>query len=115
VKVLYQRKNENARLFCRILINKKLSRKNHYTNPNKCVIIPFVGDGFPIPQEAKRLPYSIPTEVNAMDMENEELDNLPKESYEQRPRWQVWLARIGLVVFIGFLLMYYVNLFRGGA
>ena len=52
-------------------------------------------------------------------MENEELNQqtpeLPQESYEPRPAWQVWLARIGLVVFILFLLMYYINLFRGGA
>ena len=49
-------------------------------------------------------------------MENEELnEQMPQVPYEERPRWQVWLARIGLVVFIGFLLMYYVNLFRGGA
>ena len=49
-------------------------------------------------------------------MENEELkEQLPEETYEPRPTWQVWLARIGLVVFIGFLLMYYINLFRGGA
>ena len=48
-------------------------------------------------------------------MENEELnEQLPQEGYEERPRWQVWLARIGLVIFILFLIMYYSNLFRGG-
>ena len=48
-------------------------------------------------------------------MENEELNELPQEGYEERPRWQVWLARVGLVVFILFLILYYINLFRGGA
>ena len=49
-------------------------------------------------------------------MENEEFnEQTPTEAYEERPRWQVWLARIGLVIFILFLIMYYSNLFRGGA
>ena len=48
-------------------------------------------------------------------MENEEINDLPQKPYEQRPRWQVWLARMGLVVFILFLIMYYINLFRGAA
>ena len=49
-------------------------------------------------------------------MENEELnEQLPEETYEPRPAWQTWLARVGLVVFILFLIMYYINLFRGGA
>ena len=52
-------------------------------------------------------------------MENEEhidqTPDTPTEPYQERPAWQVWLARIGLVVFIGFLLMYYVNILRGGA
>ena len=52
-------------------------------------------------------------------MENEEFNeqtpDTPTEAYQERPRWQVWLARIGLVIFILFLIMYYSNLFRGGA
>ena len=32
-----------------------------------------------------------------------------------RPKWQIWGARILLVVFIALLIMYYTNLFRGGA
>ena len=31
-----------------------------------------------------------------------------------RPAWQVWGARIALVIFIGYLIFYYLNLFRGG-
>lgn len=37
-----------------------------------------------------------------------------QEAYKERPRWQIWGARILLVVFIAFLFMYYVNLMRGG-
>ena len=37
----------------------------------------------------------------------------PKEAYVPRPAWQVWGARVALVVFILFLIMYYVNIMRG--
>ena len=49
-------------------------------------------------------------------MENEK-DMIPEEQveYAPRPRWQIWLARIGLVVFVVFLIFYYINWFRGGA
>ena len=43
--------------------------------------------------------------------ENEEIQ---KEGYTPRPAWQVWAARIGLVVFLVFLVMYYINILRGG-
>lgn len=54
-------------------------------------------------------------------MENEQRDDLNEElpqedvGYTPRPRWQVWLARIGLVLFILLLIMYYINILRGGA
>ena len=39
----------------------------------------------------------------------------PRESgYIPRPRWQVWLARLGLVIFIISLIGYYLFFFRGG-
>ncbi len=43
-------------------------------------------------------------------------EQLPEqeEGYTPRPRWQVWAARLGLIVFIGFLIMYYILFFRGG-
>lgn len=34
--------------------------------------------------------------------------------YTPRPRWQIWLARIALVLFLMLLAMYYINLFRSG-
>ena len=37
-----------------------------------------------------------------------------KEGYKPRPAWQVWAARIGLVLFIIILIVYYMVYFRGG-
>ena len=55
-------------------------------------------------------------------MENENLENQqqtedqqPREVYIPRPAWQVWGARVALVIFIIFLIMYYINIARGGA
>lgn len=48
-------------------------------------------------------------------MENEE-EKLPEQEpeYTPRPAWQVWCARIGLVLFLILLFMYYRNIARGG-
>ena len=44
-----------------------------------------------------------------------EEQNIPEtEGYRPRPKHQVWLARIGLVVFIIILIVYYMVYFRGG-
>ena len=40
--------------------------------------------------------------------------NIPEEEYVPRPWWQVWGARILLVIFILLVIMYYVNIARGG-
>ena len=51
-----------------------------------------------------------------MDEQRKDEQMETKESgYTPRPAWQVWAARIGLVVFIIFLVMYYMNILRGGA
>lgn len=50
-------------------------------------------------------------------MENERSEEYIEEEesgYTPRPRWQVWAARIGLVLFIALILMYYINIMRGG-
>ena len=50
-----------------------------------------------------------------MDEQRKDEQMETKESgYTPRPAWQVWAARIGLVVFIIFLVMYYMNILRGG-
>ncbi len=49
-------------------------------------------------------------------MNEEQQKNTPQEEnvYQPRPAWQVWLARVALVVFIALIIMYYANIFRGG-
>ena len=44
--------------------------------------------------------------------EKEELEQ--RQSYEPRPPWQVWGARIGLVLFLLFVVWQIVNIARGG-
>ena len=36
------------------------------------------------------------------------------QSYKPRPAWQVWAARIGLVIMIICVILYYLHIFRGG-
>ncbi len=38
----------------------------------------------------------------------------PNEGYVPRPAWQVWAARIGLVLFIGFVIYQFVSIAGGG-
>ena len=52
----------------------------------------------------------IKNEVNVME-EQDILQEVPEEGYTPRPLWQVWGARIALVVFILGLIMYYCNIF----
>ena len=51
-------------------------------------------------------------------MENPEIESVEtpqeKPNYVPRPTWQVWAARIALVIFILGLILYYLNVFRGG-
>ena len=51
-------------------------------------------------------------------MENEELDQqeLSQETQPRapRPRRQIWLARVCLVLFVAMILMYMINIARGG-
>lgn len=43
-------------------------------------------------------------EVNFMD--NPKENNIPEqEGYVPRPKWQVWAARAGLVIFIGIVIL----------
>ena len=37
-----------------------------------------------------------------------------QEEYVPRPGWQVWAARVGLVVFILFVIYQYLCILRGG-
>ena len=49
-------------------------------------------------------------EVTVMEEQRNEQE-LQEETYVPRPLWQVWGARIALVVFILGLIMYYCNIF----
>ena len=52
---------------------------------------------------------------NKTEITPEELPEEPKnETFTPRPAWQVWGARIALVVFILYIIMYYINIMRGG-
>ena len=51
-------------------------------------------------------------EVNPM--ENEQNIQLPEEGYIPRPKWQVWGARIGVVLIVVLVILYYITIARGG-
>lgn len=48
-------------------------------------------------------------------MEEERMETTPQQEqeYEPRSKRQVWMARIGLVFFLAFLVMFYIVFFRG--
>ena len=47
-------------------------------------------------------------------MEHEELEQQPAEGYTPRPAWQVWAARIGLLIMIISVVLYYWHIASGG-
>ena len=47
-------------------------------------------------------------------MENEQNIPVQEEGYVPRPRWQVWAARIGVILVVALVIMYYITLARGG-
>ena len=49
------------------------------------------------------------------EQRKEEIVEKEETGYTPRPVWQVWAARIGLLIFLIFLAMYYTNILRGGA
>ena len=49
-----------------------------------------------------------------MNIAPEEQVEPQAEGYKPRPAWQVWAARIGLLLFIIMLIIYYLVYFRGG-
>ena len=44
----------------------------------------------------------------------EENQNMEQETYVPRPKWQVWAARVGLVLFILFVIYQFLAIARGG-
>ena len=47
------------------------------------------------------------------EMPEEEIIQAP-EAYNPRPSWQVWAARIGLIIVIIGIALYYYHIARGG-
>ena len=53
-------------------------------------------------------------EVTALDEQNQvPIPAEEEKKYTPRPAWQVWAARIGLVIFVAFLVMFYMKVARG--
>ena len=50
-------------------------------------------------------------EEQRIEMPEEETSEI---GYVPRPAWQVWAARIGLAIFVALIVMYYINISRGG-
>lgn len=46
--------------------------------------------------------------------ENKEQVEQEQQSYKSRPQWQIWGARVLLVIFIILIAIYYLNIARGG-
>ena len=44
-------------------------------------------------------------------MEEQILQEVPEEGYQPRPKWQVWAARVALVIFVIGVILYYCNIF----
>ena len=44
-------------------------------------------------------------------MEEQILQEEVQQTYVPRPKWQVWLARVALVVFVIGVILYYCNIF----
>ena len=47
-------------------------------------------------------------------LQDEQLLEEETPKYVPRPAWQVWAARVALVLFIFVILMYYLKIARGG-
>ena len=53
-------------------------------------------------------------EVTTLDEQNQvPIPAEEEKKYPPRPAWQVWAARIGLVIFVVVLVMFYVKVARG--
>ncbi len=51
-----------------------------------------------------------------MEENRENLPEMPEQTgYKPRPAWQVWAARIGLVIVIVSVILYYIHIATGGA
>lgn len=49
-----------------------------------------------------------------MEETRTDIPETKSEPYQPRPAWQVWAARVGLVIMILCVILYYLHIFRGG-
>ena len=49
-----------------------------------------------------------------MDEQKDLQQETEQPVYTPRPKWQVWLARVALALFILLVIAYYINIMRGG-
>ena len=49
-----------------------------------------------------------------MEENRDEIIENEQPHYHPRPAWQVWAARIGLVIIIICVILYYLHIFKGG-
>jgi hypothetical protein len=53
-------------------------------------------------------------EMENKDLQQEEIVTEEPPKYVPRPAWQVWGARVALVLFIALIIMYMIKIARGG-
>ena len=51
---------------------------------------------------------------NIPEEELPEIQEEEKPVYIPRPMWQVWMARVCLVLFVALVILHYINMMRGG-
>ena len=53
-------------------------------------------------------------EMENKDLQQEDLQQEETPKYIPRPAWQVWGARVALVLFVALIIMYMIKIARGG-
>ena len=47
-------------------------------------------------------------------MEEQMMPEQEEQGYVERPKWQVWAARVAVVVMVVLIILYYISIARGG-
>jgi len=47
-------------------------------------------------------------------MEEQMMPEQEEQGYVERPKWQVWAARVAVVVMVALIILYYISIARGG-
>ncbi len=46
--------------------------------------------------------------------EQQKMPEFEEQGYVERPKWQVWAARVAVVAMVAMLILYYLSIARGG-